>query len=117
MLPLSLFRDMSSLSSTSCLSISADVIIVIIVCVKSLIHDSNDYVAQSSTKFAHPKGHSLGEPWDFSHSAYMEAFGAMSFAFVCHHSSFLVYSSLRRRTAARWNTVTHASIGTAMLLC
>lgn len=46
-----------------------------------------------------------------------KAFGAMCFAFVCHHSSFLVYTSLKNPTPFRWNLVTHISIGTALTLC
>ncbi|KAK7066891.1 hypothetical protein SK128_005131 [Halocaridina rubra] len=40
----------------------------------------------------------------------------MSFAFMCHHSSFLVYESLADNTQERWNKTTHISIGAAAIL-
>ena len=45
----------------------------------------------------------------------------MGFAFVCHHSTFIVFSSLRERTADAWRKVSHISITIAtflsLLLC
>ena len=39
----------------------------------------------------------------------------MAFAFVCHHSSFLVRNSMANPTPQRWTTVTHISVGMAIL--
>lgn len=43
-----------------------------------------------------------------------QAIGVISFAFVCHHNSLLIYGSLRTPTLDRFATVTH--ISTAMSL-
>eukprot|EP00658_Telonema_sp_P-2_P001297 TRINITY_DN10490_c0_g1_i4.p1 TRINITY_DN10490_c0_g1~~TRINITY_DN10490_c0_g1_i4.p1 ORF type:complete len:400 (-),score=89.50 TRINITY_DN10490_c0_g1_i4:227-1426(-) len=116
MLPLCLLRDMSALSKTSALSMSCDIGIILIVVVKVMAgvehYEGDD--AQSTACSGHPK--EPKEPvWSFSHAAYMEAFGAMCFAFVCHHSSFLVYTSLANPTPKRWLLVTNISIGFAIV--
>lgn len=38
----------------------------------------------------------------------------MSFAFVCHHSSFIVFNSLRKPTRGTWRKVTHVSVAVAL---
>jgi len=117
-LPLSSFRDMSSLSSTSAVSVACDVAIVLIVSFKCMIHGATkiEPVPHVASDAQHPKGQ-FGDPWDFAHAAFMEAFGAMCFAFVCHHSAFLVYTSLANPTPKRYNIVCHGSIGVALVLC
>jgi len=51
------------------------------------------------------------------------AIGVISFAFVCHHNSLLIYGSLARPTLDRFNNLTHFSTGfsviasLAMALC
>jgi len=40
----------------------------------------------------------------------------MSFAYVCHHNTFLVYESLKNNTFSRWKTVTAISIGSSYLV-
>ncbi|TNN84566.1 putative sodium-coupled neutral amino acid transporter 11 [Liparis tanakae] len=37
-------------------------------------------------------------------------------AFICHHNSFLIYGSLERPTLANWSRVTHASVGSALII-
>jgi len=115
-LPISSFRDMSTLSNTSAISVACDIIIVFLVCIKCLAGgETATPVPHVPSAAQHPKGVSA-DPWDFAHAAYMEAFGAMCFAYVCHHSSFLVFQSLKNPTQKRWNIVTHSSIGTAIVL-
>lgn len=46
-----------------------------------------------------------------------QAIGVISFAFVCHHNSLLIYGSLRKPTMDRFATVTHYSTGISMLAC
>jgi len=41
----------------------------------------------------------------------------MEFAFVCHHSSFIVYNSLKDGTNKRWSIVTHTSLLISLGLC
>jgi len=106
---------MSTLSNTSAVSVACDVVIVFLVAIKCMLHDESSVVSHTSSTAQHPKGNP-GDPWDFAHAAFMEAFGAMCFAYVCHHSSFLVFQSLKNPTQKRWNIVTHSSIGTALVL-
>ena len=40
----------------------------------------------------------------------------MSFAFVCHHNSFIVFNSIRRPSVRKWTKVAHASVGIAWVL-
>eukprot|EP00656_Telonema_subtile_P010132 TRINITY_DN14839_c0_g1_i4.p1 TRINITY_DN14839_c0_g1~~TRINITY_DN14839_c0_g1_i4.p1 ORF type:complete len:332 (-),score=78.29 TRINITY_DN14839_c0_g1_i4:123-1118(-) len=112
-LPLCLLRDMSALSKTSAVSMSADVVIILIVVFKVMAGAESAEEEVSAECMGHPKG--VQEPmWSFSHAAYMQAFGAMCFAYVCHHSSFLVYTSLANPTPKRWLMVTNISIGFAI---
>lgn len=43
-------------------------------------------------------------------------FGAISFAFVCQHSSFLVYRSMSKRGVDRWALVTKWSVFIALVM-
>lgn len=46
-----------------------------------------------------------------------QAIGVISFAFVCHHNSLLIYGSLKTPTMDRFAKVTHFSTGISMLAC
>ena len=46
-----------------------------------------------------------------------EAIGVISFAFVCHHNSLLIYGSLRKPTIDRFARVTHYSTGISLVAC
>jgi len=46
-----------------------------------------------------------------------QAIGVISFAFVCHHNSLLIYGSLRKPTLDRFAKVTHWSTGISMIAC
>lgn len=46
---------------------------------------------------------------------FFEAIGVISFAYVCHHNSMLIYGSLRTPTLDRWNMVTHVSTGVSVI--
>lgn len=46
-----------------------------------------------------------------------QAIGVISFAFVCHHNSLLIYGSLRTPTMDRFATVTHWSTGVSLAAC
>lgn len=41
----------------------------------------------------------------------------MSFAFVCHHNSLLIYGALRTPTMDRFTTVTHVSTVISLVCC
>lgn len=113
MLPLSLLRDMSALSKTSAVSISADMLIILIVVCKAIAGAESAEEEVDAACMGHPRAH-VEAKWSFSHVQFMQAFGAMSFAYVCHHSTFLVYTSLKDPTPARWLKVTNISIGFAI---
>ena len=46
---------------------------------------------------------------------FFEAIGVISFAYVCHHNSLLIFGSLRTPTLDRWNRVTHISTGLSVV--
>ncbi|KAG9340865.1 hypothetical protein JZ751_020058 [Albula glossodonta] len=54
--------------------------------------------------------------WSFAHWNAIQAVGVMSFAFICHHNSFLIYGSLEEPTLSNWSRVTHISVSSAMLV-
>jgi len=102
MLPLSLLKNMSALSSTSGISITAVLVIVGCVCIMS--------PSQSADEVDH------SEPIPFIRAKFFEAIGTMSFAFVCHHNSFIVYNSLKDANQARWKVVSQVSVGMSVVL-
>jgi len=50
-------------------------------------------------------------------SGVFQAIGVISFAFVCHHNSLLIYGSLRKPTMDRFARVTHYSTAISMVAC
>jgi sodium-coupled neutral amino acid transporter 11 len=46
-----------------------------------------------------------------------QAIGVISFAFVCHHNSLLIYGSLKTPTLDRFSLVTHISTSVSLLAC
>jgi sodium-coupled neutral amino acid transporter 11 len=46
-----------------------------------------------------------------------QAIGVISFAFVCHHNSLLIYGSLRTPTLDRFSRVTHISTAISLVAC
>lgn len=46
-----------------------------------------------------------------------QAIGVISFAFVCHHNSLLIYGSLRTPTLDRFSKVTHVSTAISLVAC
>eukprot|EP00520_Triparma_pacifica_P003440 CAMPEP_0118649452 /NCGR_PEP_ID=MMETSP0785-20121206/9711_1 /TAXON_ID=91992 /ORGANISM="Bolidomonas pacifica, Strain CCMP 1866" /LENGTH=502 /DNA_ID=CAMNT_0006541741 /DNA_START=125 /DNA_END=1630 /DNA_ORIENTATION=+ len=108
MLPLSLLKDMSSLAKTSTLSCAADMVLVLIVMactpIGVSIADAGGFWKVLGSSIVRPK-------------TVFSGLGAMSFAFVCHHSSFIVANSLKDSTKERWATVTHWSVSMAYTMC
>ena len=117
MLPLSLLRDVSSLEATSAASAAADGVLVVIVA-----------AAAPYTRAVEAAG---GLPRVLAGSVVRPAsafagLGAMSFAFVCQHSCFLVANSLddggaatpsSPPFAAHWARVTRGAIALALAMC
>ncbi|KAF7516823.1 hypothetical protein PCG10_001784 [Penicillium crustosum] len=50
-------------------------------------------------------------------TGFFQAVGVISFAFVCHHNSLLIYGSLKKPTLDRFTRVTHYSTGISLVMC
>ncbi|QSZ31544.1 hypothetical protein DSL72_001111 [Monilinia vaccinii-corymbosi] len=102
--PLSLYRDIAKLAKASTLALISMMIILFTV------------VTQG---FTVPKGDrgELTTPLLTLNDGVFQAIGVISFAFVCHHNSLLIYGSLQTPTIDRFSTVTHYSTGISMLAC
>ncbi|GAA5821852.1 hypothetical protein JCM10212_007043 [Sporobolomyces blumeae] len=102
--PLSLYRDIEKLSHASALALVSMVVIVVSVAVRG------PGVADSL------KG-DPGTRWTVLENGFFEAIGVISFAFVCHHNSLLIYGSLRTPTLDRFAQVTHVSTILSVVAC
>lgn len=102
--PLALNRDISKLAKASALALVSMLIIVFTVVIRG---------PQLPESF---KG-SLSLPlWTFN-SGLLQGVSVISFAFVCHHNSLLIYESLKKPTMDRFAIVTHWSTGVSMVAC
>ena len=98
MLPLSLLKNMASLDKTSSLSFVCVIVIVFTVTIEGArISKYEDISKLEAQHFI------INEQW-------FAGAGTMAFAFVCHHNSFVVFTSLKNPTQKRWTITTHASI-------
>eukprot|EP00516_Mucochytrium_quahogii_P009122 CAMPEP_0203775284 /NCGR_PEP_ID=MMETSP0099_2-20121227/5965_1 /ASSEMBLY_ACC=CAM_ASM_000209 /TAXON_ID=96639 /ORGANISM=" , Strain NY0313808BC1" /LENGTH=492 /DNA_ID=CAMNT_0050673883 /DNA_START=110 /DNA_END=1588 /DNA_ORIENTATION=+ len=103
-LPLCLLRDMAMLSNTSSISVLADVVIVFLVLIRA-----------APSKDAWP-GDAIEPEFAFVNSSFFGGVGAISFAYVCQHSSFIVFNTLQVPTKRNWRVVNCFSIATALVL-
>ncbi|KAJ5655454.1 hypothetical protein N7507_007404 [Penicillium longicatenatum] len=101
--PLSLYRDIAKLAKASALAFVSMIIIVI-----TVITQGFRVPAESRGEI---KSHLI------VNSGFFQAVGVISFAFVCHHNSLLIYGSLKRPTLDRFATVTHYSTGVSLFMC
>ncbi|KAF2166787.1 hypothetical protein M409DRAFT_66360 [Zasmidium cellare ATCC 36951] len=101
--PLSLYRDIAMLAKASTLALISMLVILITV------------VTQGPLMPAELKGPLKGSL--IVNSGIFQAIGVISFAFVCHHNSLLIYGSLRTPTMDRFAKVTHYSTGISMVAC
>lgn len=46
----------------------------------------------------------------------IQAIGVFAFAFMCHHNTFMLYSSMKNTSEEKWGTVTHISVGTSLIV-
>ena len=102
--PLSLYRDVSKLARASALALIGMVVIVISVIVQS------ERVAPELQ----------GDPkvrFTFINYGIFQAIGVISFAFVCHHNSLLIYGDLHTPTLDRFSLVTHISTAISFVSC
>ncbi|KAF2183406.1 hypothetical protein K469DRAFT_710920 [Zopfia rhizophila CBS 207.26] len=101
--PLSLYRDIAKLAKASGLALISMTIIIVTV------------ITQGFRVPAESRGQLRGGI--IIHSGLFEAIGVISFAFVCHHNSLLIYGSLRKPTIDRFARVTHYSTGISLIAC
>ncbi|XP_061548187.1 putative sodium-coupled neutral amino acid transporter 11 [Phycodurus eques] len=101
-LPLSLYRNIEKLGKVSFLSMILTVIILVIVIIRAVTLG--------------PEVPPTEAPWLFAKWNAIQAVGVMSFAFICHHNSFLIYGSLVQPTLINWTRVTHISVGSALII-
>ncbi|KAH8107930.1 amino acid transporter [Cristinia sonorae] len=102
--PLSLYRDIHKLSRASGLALIGMLIIVTSVLIEG-------QQVTSDLKGDPSKRYSLIGPGLF------QAIGVISFAFVCHHNSLLIYGSLKTPTLDRFAKVTHISTALSLVAC
>ncbi|KAJ2505701.1 hypothetical protein GGI11_006911 [Coemansia sp. RSA 2049] len=92
--PLSLYRDIGKLGKTSAFAVVAMGSIIVAVIVEAPRIDSS-LRADPDTPVA------------LFSSGVFQALGVITFAFVCHHNSFMIYGSLRKPTLNRYFDVVH----------
>ncbi|CAK7263280.1 hypothetical protein SEPCBS57363_000479 [Sporothrix epigloea] len=102
--PLTLYRDIAKLAKASTFALVSMVVIIVTV------------VVQGAMVPADERG-SFSRPLLTVNSGIFQAIGVISFAFVCHHNSLLIYGSLKTPTIDRFSRVTHVSTAVSMVAC
>lgn len=102
--PLSLYRDIHKLSRASGLALIGMVVIVTSVIIRGP-------QVSPILKGDPEKRFSVIQPGIF------QAIGVISFAFVCHHNSLLIYGSMKTPTIDRFALVTHISTIFSLVSC
>ncbi|CAG7819300.1 unnamed protein product [Allacma fusca] len=54
------------------------------------------------------------DAWTFASTGILQAIGVFAFAFMCHHNTFMIYTSMENTNERKWSKVTHISIGTSL---
>lgn len=102
-LPLSLYRNIGKLGKWAFLSILLIFFILVSIMIKM-------------TTFIHTVP-PTENAWLFANVNVTQAIGIMAFAYMCHHNTFLIHSSLEKPTHERWGFVVHVSVSFAMVMC
>ncbi|KAI9155398.1 Vacuolar amino acid transporter [Paramyrothecium foliicola] len=102
--PLTLYRDIAKLAKASTFALIGMLIIVVTVLLQG-VFVSSDARGSFSTPLLTVNG------------GIFQAIGVISFAFVCHHNSLLIYGSLKTPTIDNFSRVTHYSTAVSMLAC
>ncbi|RHZ80647.1 hypothetical protein Glove_134g49 [Diversispora epigaea] len=101
--PLALYRDISNLAKASGLALISMIVIVVGVSTEGPNVDSSLRGNKESFAFIRPE--------------VFQAIAVISFAFVCHHNSLLIFDALHKPTLKRFAVVTHWSTGLSMVAC
>ncbi|KAH9940510.1 amino acid transporter [Epithele typhae] len=102
--PLSLYRDIHKLARASGLALIGMVVIVLAVLIEGP-QVPDELKGDPNVRFT------------FIGDGIFQAIGVISFAFVCHHNTLLIYGSLKTPTLDRFNRVTHISTLISLLAC
>ncbi|KAK9466775.1 transmembrane amino acid transporter protein-domain-containing protein [Lipomyces arxii] len=102
--PLSLSKNIANLAKASLLALISMLIIILAVVVEGIRLPSDQHGNFSVPLLTMNKG-------------VFQGMGVISFAFVCHHNSLLIYGALRKPTLDRFAKVTHWSTGVSMVAC
>ncbi|KAJ0420751.1 transmembrane amino acid transporter protein-domain-containing protein [Aspergillus carlsbadensis] len=101
--PLSLYRDIAKLAKASTLALISMAVIVVAVVTQGFRVPQDSRGDVKSLLLVN--------------SGFFQAVGVISFAFVCHHNSLLIYGSLKKPTLDRFATVTHYSTAVSLIMC
>ncbi|KAL3270436.1 hypothetical protein HHI36_020991 [Cryptolaemus montrouzieri] len=101
-IPLCLYRNVSKLAKISFFSL---------VCIAFILFSILVRMGEMSHKV--PEHHAS---WTFFNNDIVPAIGIMAFAFMCHHNTFLIYTSIEEPNEKKWETVTHVSITTSLIV-
>ncbi|XP_045468250.1 putative sodium-coupled neutral amino acid transporter 11 [Harmonia axyridis] len=99
-IPLCLYRNVSKLAKISFFSL---------VCIAFILFSILVRMGEMSHRVPHHQA-----SWTFFNNDIVPAIGIMAFAFMCHHNTFLIYTSIEEPDEKKWATVTHASIFTSL---
>ncbi|KPM45810.1 Vacuolar amino acid transporter 2 [Neonectria ditissima] len=102
--PLTLYRDIAKLAKASTFALIGMMVIVVVVLIQGILTPSSE------------RG-SFGPQLLIINGGFFQAIGVISFAFVCHHNSLLIYGSLKTPTIDNFSRVTHYSTGISMMAC
>jgi sodium-coupled neutral amino acid transporter 11 len=102
--PLSLYRDIAKLAKASAMALVSMLVIILTVATQGFRVPPENKGGFSKSLLTVNDG-------------VFQAIGVISFAFVCHHNSLLIYGSLKEPTLDRFARVTHYSTGISMVAC
>ncbi|CAG9859656.1 unnamed protein product [Phyllotreta striolata] len=100
--PLCLYRDVAKLAKVSFFSLVCIAFILVSIFIR--IGSISDVVPPHA------------DSWKFINKDIIPAIGIMAFAFMCHHNTFLIYSSIADANQKKWETITHASIFVSLVV-
>ncbi|KAH3732310.1 transmembrane amino acid transporter family protein [Pelomyxa schiedti] len=98
--PLTLLKSVHKLAYSSYLSLFSVVFVTVSVAIQSQLQGAP----------------SVEKDFKFAHKQFPLGIGIIAFAFVCHHITFEIYTSLRAASLWRWGVITHISLGVAFTL-
>ncbi|XP_065167119.1 putative sodium-coupled neutral amino acid transporter 11 [Atheta coriaria] len=101
-IPLCLYRDIAKLAKISFISLLCLAFIMFSVFVR--VGPMKEIVPSHS------------DNWRFANWDIIPAIGIMAFAFMCHHNTFLLYTSIDEASQKKWDRVTHVSISTSAIV-